>query len=476
MPIIYMRDVLRACVSIGFLFLLSGLPMAPAAFAGTITGPITGGAHGWSFGAPGTAVDLSRYGYVQEEFFIEGNANSYTKVGTWARDGVWTAALGASMPFRTRLLVVRPADSAMFNGTVVVEWLNVSAGWDIADVFAHAKEELLRGGFGWVGVSVQAVGVQLSPFSLKAWDPVRYGSLSHPGDAYAYDIFTQAGQAIRQPTGVNVLGGLTAERVIAAGHSQAANGLATYANAIHPLAHEYNGFLLYSRGAAPLPLFPGADGAVPAASIIRTDMSTPVIALQDEWSIAVTAAWLVRQADTPTFRIWEVAGTGHADRDMDAFTGPIVQRDLGFPRLVCAAPMNEAPLRYLVHLAINGLDAWIADREPPPHAPSFVEVASGALVRDAYGNARGGIRLPQLEVPTATHTGVGNAGPGSCPTAGITKPFDAQTLFSLYPNHGTYVSQFVRATNDLRRSGFLLEYDSDDAKLGAAQSNVGHGP
>src|SRR4030095_7626252 len=107
--------------------------------------------------------------------------------------------------------------------------------------------------------------------------------------------------------------------------------------------------------------------------------------------------------------------------------------------------MNEAPLRYLVHVAINGLAAWIADREPPPHALSFVEVASGAIVRDAYGNARGGIRLPHWEVPAATHTGVGNAGPGSCQVAGITKPFDARTLFSLYPNHGTYVSQFVRA-------------------------------
>jgi len=41
---------------------------------------------------------------------------------------------------------------------------------------------VLLSGYGWVGVSAQAVGVQLSPFSLKAWDPARYGSLAHPGD------------------------------------------------------------------------------------------------------------------------------------------------------------------------------------------------------------------------------------------------------------------------------------------------------
>ena len=32
--------------------------------------------------------------------------------------------------YRTRILVYRPADAARFNGTVVVEWLNVSGGLD----------------------------------------------------------------------------------------------------------------------------------------------------------------------------------------------------------------------------------------------------------------------------------------------------------------------------------------------------------
>src|SRR5205823_4328937 len=108
-------------------------------------------------------------------------------------------------------------------------------------------------------------GVQLSPFSLKAWDPVRYGSLSHPGDAYAYDILTQVAQVIR-----------------------------------HPGA--YDGFLLYSRQPSALPLFPGAAGAVPAGAIIRVDTVAPVISVEDEWSIAITSAWLVRQPDGPKFR------------------------------------------------------------------------------------------------------------------------------------------------------------------------------
>jgi hypothetical protein len=472
LSIAYIRK-LRANITMSFVFVLAVLLAPTTGSAGTVTGPITGGVHGFPFGAPGVAIDLSKYGYVEEEFFIEGNANSYAKVGTWTRDGVWTAASSGSAAYKTRLLVARPADPTQFNGTVVVEWLNVTSGWDIAGDFLYANEELLRGGYAWVGVSAQAVGVQLSPFSLKAWDPIRYGSLSHPGDTYAYDIFTQVGQAIHSPQGANPLHGLTVERAVAIGHSQSANGLATYVNAIHPLVGVYDGFLLHSRGVSGLPLFPGAAGVVPATSIIRIDTAAPVLALEDEWSIAVAFAWLVRQEDNSNFRLWEIAGTGHVDRYEDSLVQSIVDRDLMFPPLVCARPLNDAPLHYLVNSAVNKLTAWVADGVPPAHAPSFIELANGVVVRDSYGNAKGGIRLPQLEVPTATLSGVGNTGPGSCPVGGVTATFDAATLTSLYPRHGAYVAPFVKATDHLRRAGFLLDPDANDAKTKAAQSDVG---
>ena len=43
--------------------------------------------------------------------------------------------------------------------------------------------------------------------SLKSQNLQRYSSLHHPGDAYAYDIFSQAGQLARKP---EVLRGLRA--------------------------------------------------------------------------------------------------------------------------------------------------------------------------------------------------------------------------------------------------------------------------
>ena len=52
----------------------------------------------------------------------------------------------------------RPEDAARFNGTVVVEWMNVSAGESAPD-WDYLNPELMREGYAWVGVSAQALGV-----------------------------------------------------------------------------------------------------------------------------------------------------------------------------------------------------------------------------------------------------------------------------------------------------------------------------
>ena len=89
---------------------------------------------------PQSNVDgLGPANYLQEEYFLSGTARAYQPVGTWGSDGKWTAELsGATAPYTTRMIVRRPADRAAFNGTVVVEWLNVSAGLDTAPDWGYA--------------------------------------------------------------------------------------------------------------------------------------------------------------------------------------------------------------------------------------------------------------------------------------------------------------------------------------------------
>jgi Alpha/beta hydrolase domain len=168
-------------------------------------------------------IDLDDVGYVEAEHFIGGNATSYARVGTWTADGLWNAQPATSTGFATRILVRRPADPHEFNGVVVVEWLNVTSGSDLDGIFRPTHTELLGEGYAWVGVSAQKAGVD----NLKVRDPNRYKGLQHPGDAWAYDIFTRAGRIVADPTSP-VLGGLRPKVVLASGVSQSASGLLTY--------------------------------------------------------------------------------------------------------------------------------------------------------------------------------------------------------------------------------------------------------
>jgi hypothetical protein len=137
------------------------------------------------------------------------------------------------VPYRTRIIVRRPVSQAAFNGTVLVEWQNVTAGYDL-DALWNRRH--LREGYVWVGVSAQRVGVN----QLRAWSPTRYGALDVTGggafttDQLSYDIFAQAAQALKSPGAVDPLGGLEIERVLAIGASQSAGRMTTYYNVVLP--------------------------------------------------------------------------------------------------------------------------------------------------------------------------------------------------------------------------------------------------
>ncbi len=131
--------------------------------------------------------------------FFAGTATAFKPIGPLGMDGAWKIAPDTTAAYTVRMLVRRPADATKFNGIVVVEWLNVTANAEGAADFMQMQEELLRQGYAWVGVGAQAAGVNSPRSGLKDFDKARYGSLVHPGDAYSYDIFSQAADALRHP-------------------------------------------------------------------------------------------------------------------------------------------------------------------------------------------------------------------------------------------------------------------------------------
>ncbi len=478
-----------AAVLASLLSLSIPAPVAGDVAVPSITGPITGP------GSPSlesTTFDLAPFGYVEEEFFATGTATGYVSNLDLSADGKWSASPHDTAGYTTRLLVRRPTTRRRFNGTVVVEWLNVSGGFDAAPDWTSTHTMLLRDGFVWIGVSAQYIGVSGGPpldrhRSLTEVDPSRYGALLHPGDTYSYDMFSQAGLAARRLASL-LLGGLRPKRVIAIGESQSAARLVTYIDAIHPLARVYDGFLVHSRGggAAPLSLpQPVFDG--PPLALIRDDVDVPVLTLQTETDVVAIGFFAARQPDGPSIRTWEVAGTAHVDTYMTMVgatdQGPAAADTTHLPpvdsifggTVACSLPINSGPQHYVLSAALRQLVRWVRSGRPPASAPPL-SVRAGSpptIERDPFGNAVGGVRTPQVDVPIAALSGIGQNDGSPCGRFGTTIAFDAATITSLYPDHRSYVAAVSHAAKRAVKRGVLIAIDAKAIRRAAIASSVG---
>ncbi|ONH27151.1 alpha/beta hydrolase domain-containing protein [Pseudofrankia asymbiotica] len=430
--------------------------------------PLTGGKG--VFVAAGVPENVGAGGYVEQEFAAAGTATSYQPDGPLTGDGRWSFVSDGSAPYRTRALVRRPADPKRFSGTVILEWLNVSGGVDADPEWTTLHEEIMRAGDIWVGVSAQSIGVSGGPVAvvapggegtagkgLKTIDPARYGSLEHPGDGFAFDIFTQVARAVGAGAGT---GGEKPKRLVAAGESQSAFAMVTYYNGVQPLTHEFDGFLIHSRGKAGLPLaapgehadLAGSLGGVPA--ILRTDQDAPVMNIQTESDITgILDAFPARQPDSDRFRDWEVAGTAHADAHL---LGP------NAGAMDCGLPVNDGPMHVVAKAALRALLRWVSTGTAPVVAPRFEVDTTGTpqIRRDADGIALGGIRTPPVEVPIAVLSGA--PGPNSsviCLLLGSTRALSASRLTQLYPNKADYQRRYDAATTAAIKAGFVLPED-----------------
>jgi hypothetical protein len=457
----------------------------------TVAGPIT--SPGSAFVA-GTLFDLAPLGYVEEEFFVSGTATAFTSAAPLGSDGRWTAAPGDTAAYTTRVLVHRPASPRKFNGTVIVEWLNVSGGLDAAPDWIFAHSFLMREGYAWVGVSAQLVGISGGggplgiDLSLKGVNPARYAPLQHPGDSFSYDIFSQAAQALRSMPAL--LGGARAKRIIAAGESQSAFRMVTYVNAVHPLAGVYDGFLVHSRGggAAPLSQPPQPSVDAPTPAFIREDVDVPVLTFQTETDLIALGSLAIRQPDTNKIRLWEVAGTAHGDVYQAAIgmtdagrvaidvTHEPLQSSVGQGFISCGAPVNAGQQHYVLSAAVSRLTRWVRSGRPPKRKAPRLEVDAGpplAYRLDANGNVLGGIRTPAVDAPVATLSGLGQTGSSFCFLFGTTVPLDDATLAALYPTRTAYVSAVARSARAAVRAGFLLRPDARAIRRAASDSGVG---
>jgi hypothetical protein len=465
--------VAAAVAAFGFVLTAAGAGSAATPVPAAVVTSVT--AAGAPFGA--APHDLKAYGYVEQEYYVEGLANRYRFTGPQTDAEV----IDGGHKYKTRILVRRPADPKTFNGTVAVEWYNVTTGQDIDFDYAAAHEYLLRNGYAIVAVSAQIVGVD----TLKKWNPARYGDLTLAApptevappnsrfgvaDVLGWDVFSQTVQTLRHPGAVDALAGLKVKRVIADGESQSAGMLTRYYNGIDPLHRVIDGVVFY-------------DGA----GSLRTDSPTKAITVGTEVFGAEPGS---PQPDSAVFRRWEVAGASHIGLYESQYADAITVRDgvlkgpdgkaaplsAGISGCAWSPIWSAVPVHYVVSSAFAHMNSWIQDGAAPPSAPRFERDASvtPAVTRmGADGLVAGGIRLSEVEYPTGINRGRGNTGANFfCFLTGAHKPFTAEELVARYPDPAAYVRDVQALNARNAAAGFILPTDAR-ASTAKAQQTIG---
>lgn len=426
-----------------------------------VEGPTSGGIR---TGEPyATTMIPMAPGWIEEEYFFGGTARRPAELSDPEAEG---------RAFKSRILVRRPTDPADFNGTVIFDWNNVTipADRDVAWHPLHAT--LMERGFVYVSVAAQRLSIEASPLALKQWDPVRYGSLSHPGDDYSWDIFSQAAEAAIA-TDPTVLGDLRpfVERRLAMGASQSASRLRGYINDVHPQAEVFDGF----------------QPQIIGVGNVNREL-VPIL-----WVNSGNEAEDVDEVapDSDLFRLWEVAGTAHTSNGSSQYMNAQVAyahsngatgKDSYDHDLQGAWGYRNDPgecLRanyyiagYVWSAALVALDDWVRTGVAPASMPRLARDESGR-VYDEHGNMVGGVRTPLLDVPIATYFGgdvpTGSTDPcanggGRMALSGWTRVFSADKLAELYPTPDAYVEQFDAAVDAALAAGFILPEGADDLR------------
>ncbi len=428
--------------------------------AATLAGPVTTGhvVEPVSTHPP----DLAANGYVEQEYFASGTATAFRGTSL-PSNGEWSITPTTSAPYKTRILVRRPVDPARFNGTVVVEWMNVTVAESAVD-WDFLNPMLIRDGYAYVGVSAQSVavdggrsllglpsGVGNGGGGLVGTEPARYGSLHHPGDQYALDIFAQIGNALRIPD-QPALGGLHPRHIVAVGESQSAANLTTFADALQPRTHTFDGIFIHSRFGSAASLS-GALFGYHKDLRIRTDLKIPVFMFETQTDVIGFGYAGARQPDTRHIRTWEVAGTAHADAYQLGSAGNV---------LGCTTPVNDGPQHPVAEAAFVAFTKWVVKGTPPP-TPTPFRLASAhppTLALDSHGNVIGGVRTPAVDVPISTLSGAAPKGASVlCSFFGSATVFSSAELAGVYGTKSHYLAAYTASLNKAIANGYILSAD-----------------
>jgi hypothetical protein len=476
--------------------------------------PTTRKSHPWNGAAwQNVPIDLAKRGYVEKEYYLSGVSNVYE----WIPYTGYATKVTASGPYTTRMDVRMPKDMDEWSGDVVVEIINMSAGYDWTAVWSALWQRVLKNGDVYVGITSKP---NVLPGLLR-FDRKRYKRLNWANPVPAeqqtcgklprqkrydpnlsrlyenglvYDVLSQAGRLLKSSDASNPLG-RPATQVLLSGESQSASLLLTYYRYFSRAAQLASGQPVYDGYLAEtmVDIHSDLSGLIPGDRISQCapalpkddpqdttfpDRSAPWLGINSGWDYPGVRGWRApADSDTATSRkaFWELAGSNHG-WEWQYDYGDATKKDLlkaGFydPATYawsCTPNNPEVPFYMAEKAAYEHLQRWAAGGAAPPSAPRIKTHRTKKVDTtsyDRFGNARGGLRFPMVEVPIASF------GPGQYALTGDCtdqiKPFSARVLRKLYPSRADYLKAYDRVTRALLRGGFVLKSDAKALRASA---------
>ena len=389
----------------------------------------------------------------------------------WVDQEFFISCASPQITYKTLVSVRRPADAHRASGVAVVEPLH-SGG--IFGVLTNTQPYLVAHGDVHIGVAANTDVVQRL---VKSAGPARYATLNVPASSDAEnEILAGVGAVLHQQPDA-LLPGVRVTDAILGGWSQT--------------SVQVRSFIASSGGRATVNRQRVYDGYFPAQAAVGTgggaklgpipDVGVPVVELQGERELLVTlqiyGSLGYRRPDGATYRLYEVPGMSHINYEPDDPVSAYARS------LQCDWPPGASPSTFkqtqVWDMALDNLVRWVSHRIPAPRAQRIeLEPDRKTVVRDANGNALGGLRTVFVDVATATIVPTSLA-PGGvvanpCAYAGYQLDFSQTKLNQLYRTHAGYVASVVTDANKLVGEHWLLPASASKLIAEAKGSSVLH--
>jgi len=375
------------------------------------------------------ADDLAHFNYITKEYFVSGMANG--------------------QPYKTRIVIRRPADNSRFSGLILAESMHPSGNpWMFHFTHVYSMSS------GHIGVEILTSATQ----GFTEFNPERYKDLQI-ANGQANEVIAQVGALLKSKQSDNPLAGLAPRKMILAGSSASAGVVVNYMPAhmtwrLADMKPVYDGFLPTSN----------------ASNIPSVDVPTIQVPTMREVFQGNGPTRVDSDAADNQIRIYEFAGMAHIDsRDAAAY----------YPD-PCKKPISRFPLAVYMSVALNHLFAWVDKGTPPPHADRYyvdynTDNDGSMLALDEFGNVRGGIRNPYVDVPAKSyhvpnsgseppiknpHPFIAARGEAAqnqlCGLANYEEPLSAAQLKKLYKDKKDYQSRVQQRYDELVKQGWAL--------------------